>query len=394
MPDVTATTCRIGLNYTPSRHWYYCWNDWDARSIAADLGAIAELGADHIRLQLIWPYFQPNPTYVSEAHLDRLAELMDIAENNGLDVLVAVLTGWLSGYFFLPSRTKRRDPFVRRDVIESEKQLFARVIEAVGDRPNFMGIDVGNEINCLDNSLPQELGDAWGREMAPYVRGLMSRGVLVNGIDHGPCVGGLVFSMEHLAGDYDAFCLHTWPKFTGALHRGPLDAPPSLNLAAFFTQLAKLFCPQGRPIWIQEFGACDTWGTPDQQAAFMTASIDRGVRAGASVFTWWCSHDKTRDLKFKEDEYQYGLLTPDNEPKPLAETFRRLAGQYRGKPLSPEGGDVDVRIPVSRSFRPAYTQTVPKQEHALQQTHSTTWQLYDRYLAAVADGKRPLLVWE
>jgi hypothetical protein len=52
---------RFGVNYTPSRRWWFCWNDWDADSIQRDLDAIAALGADHLRLLLIWPYFQPNP---------------------------------------------------------------------------------------------------------------------------------------------------------------------------------------------------------------------------------------------------------------------------------------------------------------------------------------------
>ena len=71
--SLSASACyRFGVNYTPTRQWYYCWNDFDADGIRRDLDTIAELGADHIRLQLIWPWFQPNPNWVSPAHLDRL----------------------------------------------------------------------------------------------------------------------------------------------------------------------------------------------------------------------------------------------------------------------------------------------------------------------------------
>ena len=59
---------RFGINYTPSRNWWYCWNDWEADSIRRDLDAIAALGADHLRLMLIWPYFQPSATWVSPLH--------------------------------------------------------------------------------------------------------------------------------------------------------------------------------------------------------------------------------------------------------------------------------------------------------------------------------------
>jgi len=81
---------RFGVNYTPSRKWWFCWNDWDAGPIARDLDAIAALGADHLRILLVWPYFQPNPTYVSELHLSRLDQLLTLMGERRLDAVVTV----------------------------------------------------------------------------------------------------------------------------------------------------------------------------------------------------------------------------------------------------------------------------------------------------------------
>jgi hypothetical protein len=57
---------RMGVNYVPSRYWWYSWGVWHADSIRRDLEDVAALGADHIRVQLIWPEFQPNAANVSE----------------------------------------------------------------------------------------------------------------------------------------------------------------------------------------------------------------------------------------------------------------------------------------------------------------------------------------
>ena len=70
------TRHRFGVNYTPSHNWWFCWNDWNTDPIERDLDAIAALGADHLRLMLIWPFFQPNPKWVSSAHLERLDQLL------------------------------------------------------------------------------------------------------------------------------------------------------------------------------------------------------------------------------------------------------------------------------------------------------------------------------
>lgn len=69
-PEATKTSLdlthhRFGVNYTPSYNWWYCWNDWHADPIKRDLDAIAALGADHLRIFPIWPFFQPNPKQVS-----------------------------------------------------------------------------------------------------------------------------------------------------------------------------------------------------------------------------------------------------------------------------------------------------------------------------------------
>ena len=89
---------RFGVNYTPSHNWWFCWNDWDADPIKRDLDAIAALGADHMRLMLVWPFFQPNPKWVSPAHLARLDQLLTLMGERKLDALVTVFTGQLSGW--------------------------------------------------------------------------------------------------------------------------------------------------------------------------------------------------------------------------------------------------------------------------------------------------------
>ncbi len=94
---------RFGVNYTPSKSWWFCWNDWDAAPIKRDLDAIAALGMDHLRILLIWPYFQPNPKWVSPLHLERFDQLLTLMAERNLDAVVTALTGQLSGWFFIAS---------------------------------------------------------------------------------------------------------------------------------------------------------------------------------------------------------------------------------------------------------------------------------------------------
>jgi endo-1,4-beta-mannosidase len=119
--SIGITRHRFGVNYTPTHAWWYCWNDFRADAIAKDLDAISCLGADHIRIMLVWPFFQPNPRVVSEVHLERLDTLLGLADERQLDVCVSLFVGWLSGYAFKPSYQKGPSPFFVGSVIELKR---------------------------------------------------------------------------------------------------------------------------------------------------------------------------------------------------------------------------------------------------------------------------------
>jgi hypothetical protein len=345
---------RFGVNYTPLKNWYYCWNEWDVDAIQRDLEVMAGLGVDHLRLQLIWPYFQPNPTYVSEAHLGRLRQFMRIAEPQGLDVLPSLLTGFLSGYFFLPPNVAASDVFHSKQVFESIAIYFRRVLDTLADCPNLMGIDLGNEINCLDHTLSPDEGDAWARRLLREIGDAAAGIDVVNGIDHTPVLGGTTFGMKHLANDYPYITLHTWPYFTGCLEHGGLDDPPSIHLAAFTAQFARMYAVETeRPVWIQEFGCCDLWGSPEQQEVYLRKTVASAVEHGVTHFTFWCSHRRS------------GEASPRCDP--------------------------DTIIAVPDEFVPRFRKGHPPATWVEQQASSSLWDVYDTYLELVAKGRRPTL---
>src|SRR6202142_1634608 len=152
---------RFGVNYTPSKNWWFCWNDWDTNPIKRDLDAIAALGADHLRILLIWPYFQPNPRWVSPLHLERLEQLLTLMAERHLDAVVTVFTGQLSGWYFLPPFNKTNSDFYTDDGMWKAQEVFIRQLGRVlNAKDNIIGFDVGNEINTCWSTQPQ-VGDRW-----------------------------------------------------------------------------------------------------------------------------------------------------------------------------------------------------------------------------------------
>ncbi len=188
---------RFGVNYVPSRNWYYCYNDWDASAIAKDFDRIADIGADHLRVMVVWPWFQPNPTYISTAHLDRLDQLMQLAAERKLDVLPTIYTGWLSGFHFNPPYLENEPFYISPKWAKVQEFYLEQISRRMQTHQNFLGFDIGNEINCNWHCATQE-GDAWMENIFSRMRKLCPNGIYVNGVDQQPWFSNNTFSPEAL----------------------------------------------------------------------------------------------------------------------------------------------------------------------------------------------------
>ena len=300
---------RFGVNYIPSKRWYYCYNDWNLSDIAGDLDRIAEIGADHIRLMVVWPWFQPNPQAVSPAHLDRLDQLVQCAGERGIDVLPCIYTGWLSGFRFNPNFYDK-EPFYTSEKWAAAQALYlSELSKRMLAHPNFLGFDIGNEINCnWQASLEQ--GDAWMRRVFQQMRTLCPGRVHVNGVDNQPWFKLETFSAAALVAGQSIVALHCWPFWTGAGKRGrPLD-PPYTHLGAGMAALARsLGRDPKKPMWMQEFGACSEEMPEADISRWFEMTVTQAIQNGVSWFTWWASHDVSRVYEFHPFEYGLGLMT-------------------------------------------------------------------------------------
>jgi len=337
---------RFGVNYVPAKKWWYCWNDFEPDEIARDLDAVSSLHADHVRIMVLWPYFQPNPRWVSEAHLDRLEVFMQLARERRLDVCATMLNGWLSGWSFRPTFDRPVDFYTAGEMREPTELYFRSCAERLNRHDNFLGFDLGNEMNCCWKTGNLEEGDTWMNRTLDLCESISPQGIHVNGVDHNPWFHPATFSPANLARRQKLIALHCWIEFTGARQRGkPLDQV-CMKLAPAMAALARTYAGDARkPVWLQEFGASSRWMEDAQIPAFLEAASHAAVAGGISWLTWWASHDILEKYQFDPLEYDLGLLTTDNRIKPAGHAFQRLALEYGGKPVSVPALPVKVLPP-------------------------------------------------
>lgn len=380
---------RFGVNYVPARHWWYSWLDWEPAAIAADLEAIAGLGMDHIRIHCIWPFFQPDPGYVSEQALARLVALLDMADAAGLDVQVTVFNGWLSGLVFLPAwvehswRGSSRNIFTDPEVVAAEHALLDAIAAAVGAHRRFLGFDIGNELGVLHRfGQPADSAEAdrWAATLLNHCATVAPGKLHVNGVDHMHWFDDVSFSRPGLATAGGATALHAWIKFTGALERYGPDGVGALHLAEYCIELARAYHHDlQRPIWLQEFGCSPLWLDGRDPADFAEATIRATMScAGLWGLTWWCSHDLTARLQsLSPMERGLGLLDPFNAPKPTGTRIAGLISEFRAQPIQPLPRPVALILPDDQF---AAVSAPPD------------WRFAARFMDLVAEGIRPAIV--
>ncbi|GGV58108.1 glycosyl hydrolase [Streptomyces massasporeus] len=378
---------RFGVNYTPSEGWFHHWLDFDLDSVRADLDSIAALGLDHIRVFPLWPYFQPNRTLIRPRAVEQLVALADAAAERGLDVNVDGLQGHLSSFDFLPAWTRtwhRRNLFTDPDALDGQENLLRTLAAALADRPNFIGMTLGNEVNQFssgphpdpDRATPGEI-DTWlTRMLAACEEGAPGRLHLHAEYDATWYQDDQPFTPGQAARHGAVTAVHSW-VFNGTAQRYGRTSVPSEHHAAYLVELSKAWADDPhRPVWLQEVGAPAPLVPPEHAAAFTGATVANALDCpGLWGITWWCSHDVSRSLAdFPELEYGLGLLTNDRKPKDTARVLERAA---RESSYTPTNRTTALVVPADPAVRSRCAPGGP---------------VFEAYFRLVADGARPTTV--
>ncbi|MCX4531543.1 glycosyl hydrolase [Streptomyces sp. NBC_00841] len=385
---------RFGVNYTPSQGWFHHWLDFDLDAVRADLDSIAVLGLDHVRVFPLWPLFQPNRTLIRPRAVEQLVQLVDAAAERGLDVNVDGLQGHLSSFDFLPAWTQtwhRRNIFTDPDVVAGQAAYLRTLAAALADRPNFIGMTLGNEINQFsgpphpdpDPITPAQAG-SWLRTLLDACEeGAPGKLHLHAEYDAAWYQDDHAFTPAHAARIGAVTAVHSW-VFNGTAQRHGRTGTATEHHAAYLIELSKAWAVDPhRPVWLQEVGAPSPLIPAEHAAAFTEATVANALDCeDVWGVTWWCSHDVSRSLAdFPELEYGLGLLTNDRQVKPAGEAIARMVEEQRGVAARPTPRTTALVVDTGDD------ETAPRRS-----TCAPGGAFFEAFARLTADGVRPTAV--
>jgi endo-1,4-beta-mannosidase len=384
--DTIAASPRFGVNYTPRRGWFHAWHDFDAGQAREDLDRIAGLGLDHVRVFHLWPLLQPNRTLIRPAAVDQLVRLVDLAAEAGLDVLVDGVQGHLSSFDFYPSWTQtwhHRNIFTDPEAVAAQAELLRTLGRALADRPNLIGLQLGNELNNLveHNPVTPEQVDAYLDTLLGAARDGLPTGLVTHSAFDAAWYGdGHPFTPEASARKGDLTTVHPWVFSGDCARRYGAGSPQVRHLAEYGVELAKAYADDpARPVWVQETGAPEPHVPAAEAPDFARATVRNAASCtGLWGVTWWCSHDVDRSLAdYPELEYTLGLFDSSGEAKPIARAFAEVVAELRADPPAP--ADRDTALVLDCTPR---TRSVSGPGGAF----------FDAWMRLRAEGERPAVV--
>lgn len=348
-----------GVNYWASHAGMFMWREWRPDIVRKDLSRLSSAGLDVLRVFPLWPDFQPLDSLremhgqvaefrrgeepllsldgVSEEMLERFGFLADIALENGLQLVVALITGWMSGRFFAPPALAHLNALTDPTSIMWQVRFVDAFVRRFSYHEAIAAWDLGNECNCMGTVVNRDAAWLWTSVISKTIRAAdPSRPVIsgMHGLSADPTGKTAAWTLRDQGELTDILTTHPYPLFTPHCHREPLDSMRPLLHATVETCLYADLA--GRPAFVEEFGTLGPRMCDEQVAAKMVRArlFDLWAHDCRGAL-WWCAYDQTELTHAPYDwlaiERELGLFRADGSAKPAVKEFaefQRAVGMW------------------------------------------------------------------
>jgi endo-1,4-beta-mannosidase len=362
MPE-PAQPFRLGVNYWPSAvamEWLARYDPVETRCDFARMGAA---GIDTVRVFARWEDVQPTPNHIDTSCLARLVDAANLAATAGLELIVTLFTGHMSGVNYIPAwategagassadpgrfrvlsgglirpaTTALRNWYGDPDLVDAHERLASAVGGALQGHPAVWAWDLGNENSNCTIPPNARAGDEWMRRTTSALRDADPGCLVTIGTHMEDLEEDRVIDPAMAARWCDFVCMHGYPIYA-SFAEGPTDAELVPFLAAVTQWLAGdapvLFEELGLPTVAPGAQPSGMLVTEDAAASYTGAVVDGLWEAGSIGAMLWCANDYTPALydqppfDLAVHERTFGLWRADGSAKPAVGALTARAGR-------------------------------------------------------------------
>lgn len=342
----------IGCNYWASNAGMYMWREFDAEVVEKDFALLASYGVDTLRVFPLWTDFQPvEQLYVSrkiymertdeqplatygglsEKQLQNFSVMLDLAEKYNLKLIVALMTGWMSGRYFCPDIVRHENPLTSAKAIVWETRFISEFVPRFKNRECIVAWEPGNECNVMDGTLPwrgvsRDQAELWLATITNAIRVADNTRPIYAGM-HGLVVGG-TWDFDMVSHYTDMQTTHPYPAFTPfcdietiTSYRAALHAAAE---SVYYAGVSNQLC------MVEEIGTFNQMLLGDEYTPeYLEKSLFSSFQYAATGYLWWCGFDLKLEFAPYDTtgiERDLGLANDKGEPKPIIKKMKEMKG--------------------------------------------------------------------
>jgi hypothetical protein len=359
-PLTTPGTYLVGCNYWASHAGTEMWRDWRPDVVAQDLEKLAGAGLQVLRVFPLWPDFQPLTSLgtgyggvefrhgeeplpdddagragLSPIMLDRFTQFADLAQRNGLRLIVGLITGWMSGRLFVPPALEGRNALTDPLALMWETRLVKHFVRRFRGHPAVLAWDLGNECNCMGPAT-REQAWAWTSAIVDAIRVEDASRPVVSGMHSLLPAPNAPWRIQDQGELTDVLTTHPYPYFTPHCDQDPVN---TLRTELHATAESRFYADiGGRPCLVEEIGTLGPVVADEKTAAdFIRAVLFSSWAHDCHGLLWWCAFDLGHLSRAPYDwdayERELGLFRLDGTPKPVLTELSRFRRFLDGLPI-------------------------------------------------------------
>ncbi len=341
----------IGVNYWASHAGIRMWNDWRPDVVEDDIKRLQAHKVKYLRVFPLWSEFQPltplldcRGKWIEYGHGDafledteegragvdltyirRFEELCCIAKKYGMQLIVPLFTGWMSGRCFFPPAFVSKNVLTDPACMRWEIRFIRYFVKHFKDEDAIIAWEFGNESNCMGAATTDE-AYAWSSALYDAIKSVDGDRPVISGM-HSLSAGTEGWTIGDQAENSDVLTVHPYVLFTPCCDLDKLVSPRAiLHVSAencLYADLAK------KPCLVEEIGSLgNVIGSEEQVAKFVRASLFTSLIHDGTGFYWWCAFDQEHlryaPYDWADLERELGAFHSDKSAKPMAEELKKF----------------------------------------------------------------------
>jgi len=193
----------LGVNYWGRDYATEMWKHYDGKRIREEFAQLYEYGVRYLRVFPNWRDFQPvdrqyrwggnhgefinvntgEPVWddgVDMQQIENFRDLCHAAEENGLKLVVSIVTGWMSGKLYIPPVLNGKNLVCDSEALMWMRRFIHRFVKELKNEKTIVVWDLGNECNCLGEAKDAFEAYRWTLAVVDAIEAKAMKGITID----------------------------------------------------------------------------------------------------------------------------------------------------------------------------------------------------------------------